>query len=234
MTRLEEFLTRAYLNGELDGEAAEAFELLLIQRPDIAEVVDADTALQMGLAAALKQPAAGPEVQKATEVSAESTPPAPGRPGPKVVDIQSAPLAGRRRPFLFSPALAAGLALVMGVGVGAGYLVRKPAVAGMEMATLAYVDKTRAISAVPVIRLPAKGAVVLLAPVAVVDACVPEVSLLQESRAPLRAFAQADEFGYVSLVVAREALGLGKAKLEVRCGAAAPASYPVDFQAVAD
>ncbi len=230
MTPLEEFLTRAYLNGELEAEAAEAFELLLIERPDLAEIVDADTALQMGLAAALKPPVVGEEPHVAVEVSATAeSPPAPARPVQNVVDIQSAPLAGRRRPYLFSPALAAGLALVL--GVGAGYLARSPAANGMEMATLAYVDKTRDISAVPVVRLPAKGAVVLLAPVVVVDACAPEVRLLQEGRAPLSAFANADEFSYVSLVVAREALDLGKAKVEVRCGSAAPASYAVEFQA---
>jgi|GEM_PF-2965754 len=229
MTPLEEFVTRAYLNGELDAAAAEAYELLLIERPDLAEVVDADTSLQMGLSAALKPSVAGRDPEKGDDAPPVAEAPiAPVRLDQKVVDIQSALLAGRRRPFLFSPALAAGLSLVL--GVGAGYLVRKPAGAQMEMATLAYVDKTRAISAVPVIHLPSKGAVVLLAPVGVVDACVPEVNLLQEGRAPLSAFAQADEFGYVSLVVAREALSIGKATVEVRCGSTPPASYAVELR----
>ena len=50
MNALDEHLLRAYLDRELDADASEAFEVLMLERPDLAAAVDADTALMMGLA----------------------------------------------------------------------------------------------------------------------------------------------------------------------------------------
>jgi|CXWL01.1.fsa_nt_gi hypothetical protein len=211
MTPLESFLLRAYLDGELDAAANEAFELLLIERPDLAEWVEADMALHLGLAEPVS--AAG-QPDPPTAIAATAN----------VVDIATA----RRPRLLFSPALAAGLALVL--GVGAGFLARRPPPAGLEMATLLYIDKTRDIASQPTLVLPPNGAIVLLAPVASQDDCLPQVRLLQPGRADLSAFAKPDEFGYVSLVVPRAALRPGAARVEVQCGSAAAAHYDVRFE----
>lgn len=93
---------------------------------------------------------------------------------------------------------------MLALGLGAGYFAGRPVAGDMQTATLAYIDKTRDISAKPVVLADA-GAVVLLAPVATIDACVPEVLLRQAGASDMRASAVPDEFGYASFVVARSA-----------------------------
>ncbi len=120
MTALDHYLLRAYLDGELDAAASEAFELLLLERPDLAEMVDADSALRLGLASAAK--AAG----------GSAADPAAGA-GANVVPLH--------RPARWAP-LAMAASLLLAVGVGGGWLLRvPPQVAGG--AQLLYVDKTR-------------------------------------------------------------------------------------------
>ena len=50
MSPLDQFLLDAYLDGEMDAATSEAFEHLILTRPDLAEQVDADTSLRMALA----------------------------------------------------------------------------------------------------------------------------------------------------------------------------------------
>lgn len=224
MNPLEGFLLKAYLDGELDNEAAEAFELLLIERPDIAELVDADSALRIGLGQATvasATPAPSPVATAAAAVIEQA-----GQ-AQRIPAVVTDARFGRRRSFIYSPALAAGVMLAL--GLGAGYFAGRPVAGDMQTATLAYIDKTRDISAKPVIALPDGGAVVLLAPVATIDACVPEVLLRQAGASEMRANAVPDEFGYASFVVARSALRLGEATVEVRCGSAPVSHYAITF-----
>ena len=118
---------------------------------------------------------------------------------------------------------------MLALGLGAGYFAGRPVAGDMQTATLAYIDKTRDISAKPVIALADGGAVVLLAPVATIDACVPEVLLRQAGANDMRASAVPDEFGYASFVVARSSLRLGEATVEVRCGSAPVSHYAITF-----
>ena len=65
ISALDNHLLRAYLDGEMDEAAVEAFEILMIERPELAELVDADTALRLGLApqeaaSPVRPPAAAP------------------------------------------------------------------------------------------------------------------------------------------------------------------------------
>ncbi|WP_257386597.1 hypothetical protein, partial [Tahibacter caeni] len=70
ISALDNHLLRAYLDGEMDESAAEAFEILMIERPELAEFVDADTALRLGLAEA------PPAASAAPAPSAAPSPPA--------------------------------------------------------------------------------------------------------------------------------------------------------------
>lgn len=224
MNPLEGFLLKAYLDGDLDDEAAEAFELLMIERPDIAELVDADSALRIGLGQAA---VASAMPQPSPVATAPATVIEQAEPARQIPAVVADARFGRRRSFLYSPALAAGLMLAL--GLGAGYFAGRPVAGDMQTATLAYIDKTRDISAKPTIALADAGAVVLLAPVATIDACVPEVLLRQAGVNEMRASAVPDEFGYASFVVARSALRLGEATVEVRCGAAPVSHYAITF-----
>lgn len=106
MNPLEGFLLKAYLDGELDNEAAEAIELLLIERPDIAELVDADSALRIGLGqatAASVTPAPSPVATAPAAVIEQA-----GQ-AQRIPAVAADARFGRRRSFLYSPALAAGV-----------------------------------------------------------------------------------------------------------------------------
>lgn len=203
MNSLDEFLLRAYLNGDLDADAAAAFELLMLERPDLAELVEADTALRIGLKSVGVSAVASPVT--------DTMPLAPSRTKP-------------RRYFVW----AAAASVLVAVGVGT-VLVRTPKpLAAMEATTLAYVDKTRAISAKVQLPIPATRTLILLVPVAA-EACKPEVTLTQGNMEPFRAEATPDEFGYASLVVPTDVLRIGDAVIDVRCGNEPAAQYDITF-----
>jgi hypothetical protein len=219
VSSLDLYLLRAYLDGDLDSEQSEAFEILLIGRPDLAELVDADSALGFGLAAA-QAPATAPiNAPTPSEASAASSVVTP-LPRRRAASATLVPLAA-----------AASLALLAGLFVG-----RLTGSAGepMQSATLVYVDKLRDVSTAPALALPASGAIVLLAPVASSAACVATVELRQEGMPALAARAQSDAFGYVSLVVARDAVRSGPAVVEVGCDGSIRARYDVRFVADGD
>lgn len=222
MTALEHHLLKAYLDNQLDDVAAEAFELLLLERPDLAEVVYADAALRIGLGPADEHSASSVQQVCPDYGSGTHDHPPASTSGP--VEAKSI----RRRTWhtrLLSPALAASLTLAL--GVGAGYSLRAPA--PMQPAALAYIDKLRNGASEPAIVLPDNGAVVLLAPVAGTEPCTAHVSVSQPGRAPMHATSAADEYGYVSLVVPRHKLVLGPAEVEVRCGTNASVRYAVEL-----
>ena len=202
MNALDEHLLRAYLDRELDADASEAFEVLMLERPDLAAAVDADTALMMGLAGKQnRRDTAEPQAQTATILR----------------------FPGRARLLPFSLAASALLAL----GFSSAWFFR-PTQVPMEGLRMAYVDKTRSISATPVIEVRPNEALVLLVPVASADPCSAEFELRQ-GLLSLRAQAIPDEFGYASVLVSKGVLSGGAAEIIVRCEERELARYPVQI-----
>lgn len=221
MTPLEKVLLRTYLEGNLNSEESEAFELLMMERPDIAEWVDADTALSLGLAAA------GP-ASLARSATVEQTPTdLQEGAGSDASKDDSTIIPFPKRPPL--PYLAAAASLLLAVGLGAGVLMR-PTPSPLGAADLVYVDKTRNLSTIPKLVIAPNRALVLLVPVANTGPCVADIELRQAGSEPLRAQANPDEFGYASLVLGSGGLKPGRAEVVVRCGTDAPAEYPIDVE----
>jgi hypothetical protein len=200
MNALEQHLLRAYLDGDLDADATAAFEILMLERPDLAAAVDADTALRIGLG--------GGGLQRDTGA-------APAR--------SATILPFRAR--LWPTSMAASLLLALGFS---GAWFTRPAQDPMQGLHMAYVDKTRSISATPVIELPRKEALVLQVPVASADPCQAEFEIAQGPLS-LRAHATPDEYGYASVLVRQGALSEGAAEVVVRCAGHELARYPVQF-----
>lgn len=225
MTALEHFLLRAYLDGELNADERDAFELLMLERPDIAELVDADTALSLGLAesALVRLPDAVAPVatQKQPDTNTRPTTDSGSSGG------SSAVIAFPRRPQL--PYLAAAASVLLALGVGTGALLR-PSPDPLSAAEVVYVDKTRSLSTIPKIAISPNRALILLVPVASVEPCVADIELRQVGSTTLRAQATPDEFGYASLVLAVGGLKPGRAAVVVRCGINTPAEYPVELE----
>jgi hypothetical protein len=209
ISALDNHLLRAYLGGEMDEAAAEAFEILMIERPELAELVDADTALQLGLAGAAAAPAA----------AASTTP---------VADTV-VPLARpeRARAPRWLPLLAAaGLLLAVGIGVGR---LGTPDPAGLVPTTLLSVDRMRStVGDVPKLRLPADGQIVLSVPVVAREGCAPQVRIVQSGVA-LQASVVPDEYGFANLGIAATRFAPGKADVIVSCNGAEVARYPIEF-----
>lgn len=218
ISALDNHLLRAYLGGEMDESAAEAFEILMIERPELAELVDADTALSLGLAA------------EAGTTLATSAPPA------TALRLQAVPTAAEARPRR-APAprwlpLAAAASVALVVGAGLARLWPAPSEA-LVPTTLLSVDRLRSSSAdVPKLRLPAGGQIVLSVPVAAGADCAPTVRIVQ-SGVTLQAAATPDDFGFANLGVAATRLAPGKADVSVLCGSEQRAHYPVEFVRVA-
>ena len=197
-------LLRVYLDGEMDDAAAEAFEVLMIERPELAECVDADTALRLGLAGAA--PAARPE---------------------PAVDAVVRPLPLRRPAPAWIPlAAAACTALAIGLVLGRSW---SPAPAALAPTTLLSVDRLRSsVAAAPTLRLPAGGLVVLSVP-AVVDAgCTPAVRIVQGGNA-LQTNVAPDDSGFASVSLDAMRLAPGPAEVGVACDGRQLAVYPVEF-----
>lgn len=208
MTALELFMLRSYLDGELDEAANESFELLLLERPDLAERVDADSAMRLGLAG---ESGAGRGLP-------------PQLPASAAIGNPRAPPPSRRH----WPALAAAASLLLAIGLAGGWWLRPapPAAAGAQ---LLYVDQTRSGTASTARTLAALRPVVLMVPVAGLDDCQARIEVLQGGRAPLTATAFADPYGYASVVLAAGTLENGTAQVRVRCGDGAPAEYRVEL-----
>jgi len=211
---LDHYLLRAYLDGEMDETAAEAFEVLLMARPDLAALVEADAALAIGLRAAGSQSGLGP----ATEDNGGNG---------KSTGAGVTPLRKRPRAPLGRWLAAAGVMLAFGMGIGRWL---PHASDPMTPATLVYVDKLRSsVTTTPRLRLPSEGAAVLMIPVASTDACASHRVRIVQGSLDQSAEVNPDEFGYANLVVDASRLRDGQAQVHVLCGDAPAAEYPVEF-----
>ncbi len=212
MSPLENYLVQAYLNDDLDEAEESAFELLLIERPDLAELVEADVALHLGLAeTAAQQPESNQDSASASDTTSAD-----------VVELRPS----RERsggPFW----LAAAASVALAIGLGAGGLLRSPA--DMQPATLAYIDKMRDVSITPTIPLAESGSVVLMVPVASAEPCTATVSLRQANAAGLSTDAVPDELSNASVVIPRDQIQLGEATVAVSCDGKVLGEYPIQF-----
>jgi hypothetical protein len=192
ISALDNHLLRAYLGGEMDEAAAEAFEILMIERPELAELVDADTALRLGLA---------------SDAAAAHAVPAAG-----TATVVTLPRPARARTLQWVPLLAAA-SVMLAVGLGLGRLW-SPQPADLVQTTLLSVDRMRSsVSVVPKLRLPANGQIVLSVPVAADPGCTRTVRILQ-SGVVLQAQATPDDFGFANREAARA--GQGRSERRVR------------------
>ena len=213
ISALDNHLLRAYLDGEMDEATAEAFEVLMIERPELAELVDADTALRMGLREAGAQPVAAAFV--ATPTTASTASPSVGEPA------ATAPPGTTRRPQrtrrrLIPLLAAASLLLAAGIGLGRLWL---PQPADLVSTTLLSVDRMRgSVTDVPKLRLPASGQIVLSVPVAARPGCTPRVRIVQPG-ATLQTTVTPDEYGFANLSLDATRLALGKTDVAVDCDA---------------
>ncbi len=220
---LDNHLLRAYLDGEMDEATAEAFEVLMIERPELAEQVDADTALRMGLREAGAQPvvaaSVAPPVVASIPAASVTTPTADA---PTMTTHRSH--QPRRR--LIPLAAAASLLLAAGVGLGRLWL---PQPADLVSTTLLSVDRMRSsVTAVPKLRLPASGQIVLSVPVAAKPGCAPRVRIVQPGTT-LQTAVTPDEYGFANLSLDAKRLAVGTTDIAVDCDATQLALYQVEF-----
>lgn len=202
------YLLQAYLNRELDQLAEEEFELELLRDPELAELALADTALGLGLKDA--QPEASVDRALSTVVP--------------LVATKGVPRPGNSKPPLWFLATAA--TLLLGLAGALGYQLNQ-APQRVSGATLAYIDKQRAIGDQITITLPKSGPLVLMVPVASAQPCTAEIGLTQNGTTH-KASALADDFGYASIVLAPRQLRPGALTVSVRCEGTAQAlgEYP--------
>jgi len=220
---LDNHLLRAYLDGEMDEATAEAFEVLMIERPELAELVDADTALRMGLREAGARPAIAASVAPTAtaSISGAST----AAPATDVPAIR-AHRSHRPRRRLIPLAAAASLLLAAGVGLGRLWL---PQPADLVSTTLLSVDRMRgSVTDVPKLRLPASGQIVLSVPVAAKPGCAPRVRIVQPGTT-LQTAVTPDDYGFANLSLDATRLALGKTDIAVDCDATQLAVYQVEF-----
>lgn len=214
---LDNFLVRAYLGGEMDEETAQAFEIRMIEEPDLAELVDADYALGAGL----KLAGIGVPAPVAAPVTAD------------VVALPAQPRStharriGRVVPWL----AAAGVVLATGIGVGR---MAQPPRAAFEPATLVNVDKTRGpvgtIGEGMTAAVPASGWAVLFVPVATEKkSCLTRVQIDQNGTV-LTAETKMDVSKFANFVVDASRLSPGSAVVSVGCVGDAPVTYAMTFR----
>lgn len=208
ISALDNHLLRTYLGGEMNEAAAEAFEILMIERPELAELVDADTALRMGLSA----PGAATR---------------PTEPPADPASMPAVPLRHRARVPQWIPFLAAA-SVLLAVGLGLGRLWA-PQPPDLTPTTLLSVDRMRSnISEVPKLRLPHDGQIVLSVPIAADSSCKPTVRI-QQAGTVLQAQVMPDDFGFANLGLLAQRLAPGKAEVSVECNGREHARYPVEF-----
>lgn len=214
ISALDNHLLRAYLDGEMDAAAADAFEVLLIERPELAELVDADTALRMALSAASE--AAAPVVPSRADAA----------PGGMAAAANTRARSNRRRSRALTSLVAASVLVAGGIGIGRWLADHAPAAIGS--ATLVSVDRLRStIAQTQQLRVPAQGSLVLSVPVAD-SGCDSQVQIRQAG-ATLEARAQPDAYGFANLVLDAARLPSGKADIVVLCGQNEAARYTVEI-----
>lgn len=202
---LDQFLLRAYLDGEMDDAAVQAFEIRLIERPDLAELVEADFALGLGLAAVDMERGEAPR-------SAD------------VVPLPAARPAARPRPLARAVPWLAAAGVAFAVGLGTARLL-EPAMPGLGSAALVYIDKVRSAPGATIeARVPATGTVVLLVPVASASRCAVRVEVRQGD-VVLAGETTSDDLGYANLVADASRLVPGDAAVKVGCVGEPQATY---------
>lgn len=223
ISALDNYLLRAYLDGEMDEATADAFEVLMIERSELAEQVDADTALRLGLQNAGKQPVAAAPIAAPTALPAVST--------NDTAPTASLPIGPARRPHrprrrLIPLLAAASLLLAAGMGLGRLWL---PQPADLVSTTLLSVDRMRgSVTDVPKLRLPASGQIVLSVPVAPRPGCTPRIRIAQPGTA-LQTAVTPDEYGFANLSLDAARLAPGKTDIAVDCDTTQLALYQVEF-----
>lgn len=211
MTADEEKRLNAYLDGELDAREEEAFEILLLQRPDIAERVDADTLLRM----AFKDYARSLPVEPITLAQTHAA--------ERVV------VPPRRRRV----ALALAASALIAVGVAGGRYTASRSAQHATPVMIAYVDTLRGSTSAPPVTLPENGALVLMAPVSSPQPCLATLTLDQAGSQVASAQAQSDAMGYAGLLVDSAKVREGAATIAVACAGKPVARYPMNLQRLA-
>ena len=211
---LDNFLLRAYLDGEMDEATAQAFEIRMIGEPDLADLVDASYALSAGL--------------RLAGVSLQAAAPAPA--AAEAVALPSAqPRADARRFGRVVPWLAAaGVVLATGIGVGR---MSQPTRALFEPVTLVSIDKNRSTVAQAMsVPVPASGTAVLLVPVVSSEPCQARLEIHQGG-AILTAEAayNGDSSTPLNLAVDAARLATGRADVMVGCVGRKPVKYEMNF-----
>jgi hypothetical protein len=214
-TVLDQVLLRAYLNQELDDAGNQAFELLLLDRPDLAEAVNADTCLSLGLGLGL---AALPAAQNQFEREAAHAPSSQSASAEH--PASTTPTGASKRPSTWVRtwgrtvrryAAPVAASLLIGLLLPKWLSPRQPA----EGASVLYVDKMRSAGSASTLSLPAAGRLVLMLPIANPQ-CRTELELVQANQR-LRAEVHPDEFGYAALLVDPQRLTSGAASVTVYC-----------------
>ncbi|TDR46789.1 hypothetical protein DFR29_103325 [Tahibacter aquaticus] len=211
ISALDNHLLRTYLDGEMDEAATEAFEVLMIERPELAELVDADTALRMALGSSdAALPAQGSAVF--------TTPVDTAAPSPK--------LGRTRRPHWFPLLAAASVLLAVGMGLGRLWV---PQSTGLVPTTLFSVDRIRGSDReVRKLRVPVEGQIVLSVPVTTESSCISLVRVSQ-SGIVLEALASPDDYGFANFSVPATRLAPGNLEVSVACDGQVRASYTVEL-----
>jgi hypothetical protein len=239
ITPLDHYLLRAYLVDELDEAATEAFELLMIERPELAELAIADTTLGIGLTA---EAAAGrlPPVLSAAG-AATATPLAATQP-PTTAQAAAVPLAPatppREPPAAAIPSDAAGhaphetsprrrlrrhsavtylaaAAILLAIGAGLG-LQRQSSVPMLGATSLGMADTLRS-SGLKQIRLPATGLLTLSVPVLAPAQCSPLLLHLSQSGQSWETATNPPDDDYVYVTVDPRRLSPGEASIRLTC-----------------
>lgn len=250
---LDKYLLQAYLDDALDEAATEAFELQLIERPELADLVIADVALQQGLKAEAKADSGllPPALVRAAPASAavatptaaaDETPPQaataaplrtrqPAQETPQASTTASPHVAPYQRPRErrrnAAPYLAAAAALLaLGLGIGTQLQPAQPMLRRTEVAVA---DTLRG-SSFRQIRLPASGELTLSVPAILPPECAPPLllSLAQAGqRWEITPDAPVDDYVHVGVDARR--LQPGKAEIQLSCAGKTLQTTGIEF-----
>jgi hypothetical protein len=235
---LDTHLLRAYLDGELDADATQAFEILLLQRDDLASIVEADTALRLGLADV--EGATKESVAVATDLPAirpiatgslvdedeQPTVPVSGTQGPRGANPRG--VSSRNRRMLRLVPLAAAAVILVSIGFGLG-MNRGSVPLPLALAKAVQIEKVRGIGGIQSISLPESGYVVMYVDASGSANCSPRIALKQGGRSLFEQQANLDELGFAWLVVPRAALSAGEATVFVTCGDSMQTDYRIEL-----
>lgn len=247
---LDKYLLQAYLDDALDEAAIEAFELQLIERPELADLVIADVALQQGLKAEADSGLLPPALVRAAPAFATATPTAaadetapqattvaplrtrqPAQETPQASTTASPQGAPHQRPRErrrnAAPYLAAAAALLaMGLGIGTQLQPAQPMLRRTEVAVA---DTLRG-SSFRQIRLPASGELTLSVPAILPPECAPPLllSLAQAGqRWEITPDAPVDDYVHVGVDARR--LQPGKAEIQLSCAGKTLQTTGIEF-----